>query len=53
ISILSSMHSSVEIEKNDSRIPETIEFDNNIKFDVNAIALQMARKYYIKSKSRK
>uniref|UniRef100_A0A1A9VHW1 PiggyBac transposable element-derived protein domain-containing protein n=1 Tax=Glossina austeni TaxID=7395 RepID=A0A1A9VHW1_GLOAU len=42
--ILSSMHSSVEIEKNNIRISETIGFYNSTKFD------QMARKYSVKPK---
>uniref|UniRef100_A0A1A9VG99 Uncharacterized protein n=1 Tax=Glossina austeni TaxID=7395 RepID=A0A1A9VG99_GLOAU len=41
---LSPMHSPVEIEKNDTRIPETIRFYNSTKFGVDVNG-QMARKY--------
>uniref|UniRef100_A0A1A9V7W1 PiggyBac transposable element-derived protein domain-containing protein n=1 Tax=Glossina austeni TaxID=7395 RepID=A0A1A9V7W1_GLOAU len=44
--ILSSMHSPVEIEKNDTRIPETIRFYNSTKFGVD-VTDQMARKYSV------
>lgn len=47
--ILSSMHSSIEIEKNNTRIPETIRFYNSTKFGVD-VTDQMARKYSVKSK---
>uniref|UniRef100_A0A1A9UCQ3 DDE_Tnp_1_7 domain-containing protein n=1 Tax=Glossina austeni TaxID=7395 RepID=A0A1A9UCQ3_GLOAU len=47
--ILSSMHSSVEIETNDTRIPETIRFYNSTKFGVD-VTDQTARKYSVKSK---
>lgn len=47
--ILSSMHSSVEIEKSDTRISETIRFYNSTKFGVD-VTDQMARKYSVKSK---
>lgn len=47
--ILSSMHSSVEIEKNHTRIPDTIRVYNNTKFGVD-VTDQMARKYSVKSK---
>ena len=43
------MHSSVEIEKNDARISETIEFYNSAKFGVD-VTDQLARKYNVKSK---
>uniref|UniRef100_A0A1A9VT26 DDE_Tnp_1_7 domain-containing protein n=1 Tax=Glossina austeni TaxID=7395 RepID=A0A1A9VT26_GLOAU len=46
---LSSMQSSVEIEKKDTRIPETIKFHNSAKFGVD-VTDQMARKYSVKSK---
>uniref|UniRef100_A0A1A9V4W5 DDE_Tnp_1_7 domain-containing protein n=1 Tax=Glossina austeni TaxID=7395 RepID=A0A1A9V4W5_GLOAU len=49
ILILSSMHSSVEIETNDTRIPETIRFYNSTKFGAD-VTDQMARKYSVKSK---
>uniref|UniRef100_A0A1A9US35 DDE_Tnp_1_7 domain-containing protein n=1 Tax=Glossina austeni TaxID=7395 RepID=A0A1A9US35_GLOAU len=47
--ILSSMHSSVQIETNDIRIPETIRFYNSTKFIVD-VTDQIARKYSVKSK---
>uniref|UniRef100_A0A1A9V0U8 Uncharacterized protein n=1 Tax=Glossina austeni TaxID=7395 RepID=A0A1A9V0U8_GLOAU len=50
--ILSSMHSPVEIEKNDTRIPETIRFSNSTQFGVD-VTDQMARKYSVKSKFQK
>lgn len=43
------MHSSVEIEKSNTRIPETIRFYNSTKFGVD-VTDQMARKYSVKSK---
>ena len=46
------MHSSIEIENNDGRIPETIEFYNSTKFGVD-VTDQMARKYSVKSKSQR
>ncbi|XP_037897079.1 E3 SUMO-protein ligase RanBP2-like [Glossina fuscipes] len=49
ILILRSKHSSVEIEKNDTRILETIRVYNNTKFGVD-VTDQMARKYSVKSK---
>jgi len=50
--ILSSMHSSVEIEKSDTRIPETIRFYNSKKFGVD-VTDQITRKYSVKSKSQR
>ena len=50
--ILSSMHQSVKIEKNDACIPETIRLYNSTKFGVD-VTDQMARKYSVKSKSRR
>lgn len=50
--ILSSMHNSVKIEKNDACIPETIRLYNSTKFGVD-VTDQMARKYSVKSKSRR
>ncbi|XP_047359933.1 uncharacterized protein LOC124953087 [Vespa velutina] len=47
--IISSVYSYVEIEKSDTRIPETIRFYNSTKFGVD-VTIQMARKYYIKFK---
>lgn len=47
--ILSSMHSSVKIEKSDTRIPKTIRFYNSTKFSVD-VNDHMARKYSVKSK---
>ncbi|KAL9929350.1 piggyBac transposable element-derived protein 4-like isoform 1-T2 [Glossina fuscipes fuscipes] len=47
--ILSSMHASVEIEKIDTRILETIRVYNSTKFGVD-VTHQMARKYSVKSK---
>uniref|UniRef100_A0A1A9VD69 DDE_Tnp_1_7 domain-containing protein n=1 Tax=Glossina austeni TaxID=7395 RepID=A0A1A9VD69_GLOAU len=47
--ILSSIDSPVEIEKNDTRKPETIRFYNSTKFGVD-VTDQMARKYNVKSK---
>ena len=46
------MHSFIEIENNDARMPETIEFFNSIKFGVD-VTDQMARKYNVKSKSQR
>ncbi|XP_043505326.1 piggyBac transposable element-derived protein 4-like [Polistes fuscatus] len=50
--ILSSMHNSVQIEKNDTRTPETIQLYNSTKFGVD-VTDQMARNYSVKSKSRR
>lgn len=50
--ILSSMHSTVEIEKTGTRLPETITSYNKTKFGVD-VADQMARKYSVKSKSQR
>lgn len=50
--ILSSMHNSVQIEKNNARTPETIQLYNSTKFGVD-VTDQMARNYSVKSKSRR
>lgn len=50
--LLSSKHKSIKIEKSDKRIPETIKFYNSTKFGVD-MTDQMARKYSVKSKSRR
>ena len=49
---LSSRHSTIRIEKNGKCLPETIKFYNSTKFGVD-MADQMARKYSVKSKSRR
>lgn len=50
--ILSSMHHSVEVEENDTRIPETIRFYNSTKIGVNGTN-RMTRNYTVKSKCRR
>lgn len=52
LTVLSSMHSSIEIDKSDKRVPETVKFYYDTKFAVD-VAAMMARKYSVKSKSRK
>lgn len=50
--LLSSKHTSISIEKNGKRIPETIRFYNSTKYGVD-MTDQMARKYSVKSKSQR
>ncbi|CAK9833051.1 PiggyBac transposable element-derived protein 4 [Anthophora retusa] len=50
--ILSSMHNSVQVEENDTRIPETIRLCNSTKFGVD-VTDQMAKNYTVKSKCRR
>lgn len=50
--LLSSKHKSIGIERSGKHIPETIRFYNSTKFGVD-MTDQMARKYSVKSKSRR
>lgn len=52
VSVLSSMHKTVTIEKDGKRIPETVRFYNDTKFGVD-VTDQMARTNSVKSKSRR
>jgi hypothetical protein len=52
VTIMSSMHTSVEIDSGEKKIPETVKFYNNTKYGVDVID-QMARKYSVKSGSRR
>ena len=52
VSVISSMHKSINIETDGKQLPETIQFYNSTKFGVD-VADQMARTYSVKSKSRR
>jgi len=49
---LSSLHQSVSVTVNLKKTPETIEFYNSTKYDVDVVD-QMARKYSVKASSRR
>lgn len=52
VSILSSLHRTVEISNTEKKKPETITYYNQTKFGVD-VADQMAKKYSVKSSSRR
>lgn len=50
--LFSTLHSTVNIDNNEKKKPETVQFYNSTKFGVDVVD-QMARKYSVKSSSRR